>query len=74
MVASVRMLGYGGSRQPLIMADFKEAKKNLHREWSLLSEACGGGGPPPLKKMRLIVEGLWPAGVTETWGRDLAGA
>lgn len=29
MVASVRMLGYGGSRHPWIMADFKETKKNL---------------------------------------------
>lgn len=44
MVASVRMLGYGGSRQPLIMADFKEAKKNLPREWGLPSEARA---PPP---------------------------
>lgn len=54
----------------MIMADFKEAKKNLHGEWSLLSEAWG---PPPLKKIRLIVEGFWPAGVTDTWGRHLAG-
>lgn len=32
MVASVRILGYGGSRQPLIIADFREVKKNLERE------------------------------------------
>lgn len=29
MVASVRMEGYGGSRHPLIMADFRETRKNL---------------------------------------------
>lgn len=29
MVASVRILGYGGSRHPLIMADFRETRKNL---------------------------------------------
>lgn len=28
------------------MADFKDAKKNLHREWGLLSEARGGGPTP----------------------------
>lgn len=37
MVASVRILGYGGSRHPLIMADFKETRKNLRgRQRSLM--------------------------------------
>lgn len=52
------------------MADFKEAKKNLQRERGLLSEAWG---PLPLKWKGLSPEDSWPGGVTETWGRDLAG-
>jgi hypothetical protein len=35
------MLGYGGSRQPLIMADFREAKKNLCKEEGLAVRGLG---------------------------------
>lgn len=35
----------------MIMADFKEAKKNLCREWGLLSEAWG---PHPSQGLGLV--------------------
>lgn len=44
MVASVRILGYGGSRHPLIMADFKETRKNL-RETEISDKASSPSSP-----------------------------
>lgn len=41
MVASVRILGYGGSRHPLIMADFKESRKNLRGREREISDEAG---------------------------------
>lgn len=82
MVASVRMLGYGGSRQPLIMADFREAKKNLHREWALLSEAWGQASMDRASSPELLAwrghrnvgEGPGPRSAQGRWDNDVAGS
>ncbi|KAB1269310.1 hypothetical protein Cadr_000013280 [Camelus dromedarius] len=57
----------GGSRQPLIIADFKEAKKNLHREWGLLSEVWGphpSNGPSLVPKASGLEGSQNPGGGT----------